>query len=134
MAQKEHFSRKRAAILAALQGSNTHPTAEQLYNQLKPTLPDLSLGTVYRNLNRFCESGQALNLGVIHGHERFDGETAPHAHLVCSQCGTVVDIFQELFPEDTLRALSQQAGCYLESASITFHGLCPACARQGKTS
>lgn len=130
MERKEHFSRKRAAILKALQNTSTHPTAEGVYHQLKPDYPDLSLGTIYRNLHFLCEKGQAVSLGVIEGHERFDGETAPHAHLVCASCGAVVDIFENLFEEETLQALSQRAGCQVDSASVTFHGLCPACAGQ----
>ena len=130
MKRKEHFSRKRAAILEALRNTPSHPTAEGVYRQLKPDYPDLSLGTVYRNLNFFCEKGQAVSLGVIGGHERFDGETAPHAHLVCTRCGAVVDIFESLFEQDALRALSQRAGCQVDSVSVTFYGLCPACAGQ----
>ena len=90
MEKRENFSRKRMAILEALQGTTVHPTADWVFSQLKPKYPDLSLGTVYRNLKKFCETGKAASVGVINGQEHFDGNTAPHAHLVCSHCGAVV--------------------------------------------
>ena len=62
---RENFSRKREAILCALRDTDAHPTAEWVYRRLKPLYPDLSLGTVYRNLGRFTETGQAASLGVI---------------------------------------------------------------------
>ena len=133
MERKEHFSRKRAAILEALQGTKCHPTADWVYQRLKPQYPDLSLGTVYRNLNRFCETGQAISLGVIDGYEHFDGDTSPHAHLVCRQCGSVVDIFEVPFEKELFEVVSQRADCQVESASITLQGLCPACVKKGKT-
>ena len=77
MEKRENFSRKRMAILEALQGTTVHPTADWVFSQLKPKYPDLSLGTVYRNLKKFCETGKAASVGVINGQEHFDGNTAP---------------------------------------------------------
>ncbi len=125
--KRENYSRKRAAILAALQSTAQHPTAEEIFRALKPQYPDLSLATVYRNLNRFCETGQAASLGSIDGYERFDGETAPHAHLICSRCGRVVDIWQGLPDSGVLEAISGESGCRVEAASVIFTGLCPEC-------
>lgn len=126
--KRENYSRKRAAILAALQNAPVHPTAEWIYLKLKPEYPELSLGTVYRNLKRLCGTGQAVSLGVIDGYEHFDGNTSPHAHLVCTQCGRVTDVFQEILDQSSLEDLSQLTGCKIESASIRFLGLCPQCA------
>ena len=63
------------AILSALQETTVHPTADWVYSQLKPKYPDLSLGTVYRNLKKFCETGKAASVGVIGGQEHFDANT-----------------------------------------------------------
>ncbi len=93
----------------------------------KPLYPDLSLGTVYRNLGRFTETGQAASLGVIGGHERFDGDTSPHAHLICESCGAVVDVFDALPEDGELESISERSGCRVESASVTFRGLCRDC-------
>ena len=126
-------SKKRDAMLALLRRSHCHPSADWVYRELKAQYPDLSLGTVYRNLNRFCETGQAISLGVIDGYEHFDGDTSRHAHLVCRQCGSVVDIFEVPFEKELFEVVSQRAGCQVESASITLQGLCPACVKKGKT-
>lgn len=128
--KRENYSRKRAAILAALQSTTQHPTAEELFRVLKPQYPDLSLATVYRNLNRFCKTGQAASLGPVGGYERFDGETVPHAHLICTGCGRVVDIWQGMPDQSVLEAISGESGCRVESASVTFRGLCPQCSAQ----
>ena len=85
-------SKKRQAILDALMATTEHPNAEWLYHKLKPEYPDLSLGTVYRNLSLFADAGDILRIGVLGGQERFDGRTDPHAHLLCAECGRVMDV------------------------------------------
>ena len=65
-------SKKRGAILECIRSTKTHPSAEWIYTQLKPRIPDLSLGTVYRNLNLFKQEGQLISVGVVNGLERFD--------------------------------------------------------------
>lgn len=127
---RENFSRKREAILNALRNTDAHPTAEWVYWRLKPEYPDLSLGTVYRNLGRFQEAGQAVSLGVIGGHERFDGDTSPHAHLVCERCGAVVDVYGGLPEPGELERISRLSGCIVQSASVTFRGICGKCAKE----
>jgi Fur family peroxide stress response transcriptional regulator len=89
--ERKH-SVKRDAILNALRKTTVHPGAQWVYNRLKPSIPDLSLGTVYRNLNLFREEGLAVLLGTVNGEERFDGVTEPHPHLVCRRCRAVEDI------------------------------------------
>ena len=126
----EKFSRKREALYNALRATTVHPTAEWLYAALRPEYPDLSLGTVYRNLKKFCAEGKARSVGVINGQEHFDGNTAPQAHLVCSHCGAVVDVFQDFFSQPELDALSQQLCCAVQGARVTFEGLCPQCLAQ----
>ena len=77
-------SKKRQVILEALAATTAHPTAQELYQQLKPDYPDLSLGTVYRNLSLFAEEGDAMSVGVFRGQERFDARTC----TVCSAAGS----------------------------------------------
>ena len=74
-------SKKRDAIREILLASYDHPSAEEIYRRLKPDIPDLSLGTVYRNLAALSVSGEILSLSVGDGFEHFDGNAAPHAHL-----------------------------------------------------
>ena len=80
-------SRKREAILDCLRQTDVHPSAEWVYRRLKPRIPDLSLATVYRNLALFKQEGLICSLGVAQGLERFDGDTSPHVHFICTGCG-----------------------------------------------
>ena len=118
-------SKKRQVILEALAATTAHPTAQELYQQLKPDYPDLSLGTVYRNLSLFAEE--------FRGQERFDARTEPHAHLHCAQCGRVIDVPLPGAPEPQLCALAQSVtDAQVLGCSITFTGLCKACQQAAK--
>ena len=79
-------SKKRDAIRELLLACYDHPSAEEIYRRLKPDYPDLSLGTVYRNLALFREEGKAMSVATVAGQERLDGRTHPHAHFVCEKC------------------------------------------------
>ena len=127
MAARENFSRKREAIYNTLRGTTVHPTAEWVYETLKPDYPDLSLGTVYRNIKKFCESGKVRSVGVIRGQEHFDGDTSKHSHFVCSGCGKVLDIFEPVVAEDTLADIEKKHEFRIMSEDILFSGVCPNC-------
>lgn len=116
-------SKKRDAILEALRHTTAHPTAETLYEELKPSVPDLSLGTVYRNLAQFKEQGLAISVGTVNGQERFDGCTTPHAHFICRECGAVIDL--ETSPE--IHPVCP-VGSVAEFATVVVTGLCADCA------
>ena len=124
------YSRKREAILTQIQGTSCHPSAEWVYKQLRPLHPDLSLGTVYRNLAFFRERGLVRSVGVVQGQERFDAITTPHSHFVCNCCGTVLDL-PDVRPERGLeQTVSTQYGFAVERCELTFYGLCPNCTDQ----
>jgi len=131
MQKRENFSRKRTAILNTLRKTRSHPTADWIYGQLTPDHPSLSLGTVYRNLKMFCETGKAVSVGVINGQEHFDGNVHPHAHFVCDKCGAVLDVEKDFFGPEELQKLSGSTGCDMRSASVLFHGLCGDCKSAG---
>lgn len=131
--KKENFSRKRMAILKLIQSTDTHPTADWIYANLKPKYPDLSLGTVYRNLKKFCESGKITSIGVINGQEHFDANTHKHSHLICEQCGEVEDIADTFFTVEELGRIAREHGICISQAEVTFNGLCKSCAAKAKT-
>ncbi len=85
MEKRQNYSRKREAIYQAICSTDTHPTADWIYQNLKPVYSDLSLGTVYRNINRFKEEGRIISVGVVNGQERLDGNTVPHSHFICKK-------------------------------------------------
>ena len=123
-------SRKRDAILSCVRGTTCHPTAEWVYTQLKPTIPGLSLATVYRNLAMFKAEGTIDSVGVYDGLERFDFRTDPHAHFICRVCGAVSDINWLELPEDTLSEVERQTGSKVESCRIAVTGVCAGCVKK----
>ena len=123
-------SRKRDAILARMRSTRTHPTAEWIYKELKGEYPDLSLGTVYRNLNQLCEEGYAIRIGVVNGQERFDACVTPHAHFICEGCGRVLDLPDSPPPEGYIESLSQSMGLRVNGYEFKLHGLCDQCQHQ----
>ena len=127
MAVRENYSRKRNAIYQAICSTKSHPNAEWVYKQLKPQFRDLSLGTVYRNLKKFCEDGKAISVGVINGQEHFDADTAPHSHFVCDICQSISDICKPFFSEELLKSLNEEYGVSVTSNEVLFHGVCKEC-------
>ena len=130
MERTVRYSKKREAILAAIQGTNCHPSAEWVYQQLKPQHPDLSMGTVYRNLTFFREHGLIQSVGVVQGQERFDAVVTPHSHFVCNCCGSVLDLPGVQPGEELDQTVSQQYGLVVNHYELTFYGLCPSCLHQ----
>ena len=130
MQRATRYSKKREAILAAIRGTNCHPSAEWVYQTLKPAHPDLSLGTVYRNLVFFQENGDIQSVGVVKGQERFDGVTTPHSHFICQQCGAVIDLDKTPLNVQLDRDISRQYGLSLERHELTFYGTCQTCMQE----
>jgi len=120
-------SRKRDAMLHLMQSADCHPSADWVYQQLKPEYPDLSLGTVYRNLNQLREEKLIRRVGVVNGQERFDADTRPHAHFVCGSCGAVIDLPDYNPGEKVLRDLSNKYGFMVEGHEFYLKGLCETC-------
>ncbi len=122
----KHF-RKRDAILSYLRSTDIHPSADMVYAQLKPEIPDLSLGTVYRNLSMFRQQGVIASVGTVNGVERFDGNTAPHVHFVCTDCSAVIDMPKMEVPQMMTKSAENQIGGRVATCSLTFSGQCRNC-------
>ena len=118
-------SKKREAILECIRESTNHPSAEWIYTKLKDEYPDLSLGTVYRNLALFRESGEIVSVATVHGVERFDPITIPHSHFICDQCDAVLNI--EVSSEVIRSHLEKRYGCEIRRTEMIFRGLCSRC-------
>ncbi len=127
MTQSTKHFRKRDAILSYLQSTDIHPSADMVYAQLKPEIPDLSLGTVYRNLSMFRQQGVIASVGTVNGVERFDGNTKPHVHFVCEDCSAVIDMPQLQVPQEMMEAAGNQIGGCVANCSLTFTGQCNHC-------
>ena len=129
MERAVRYSKKREAILAAICATACHPSAEWVYQHVKPQHPDLSLATVYRNLTFLQEQGSIRSVGVVQGQERFDGTVTPHSHFICNCCGCVLDLPITL-GDDLELAVSRQYGLAVQRHELTFFGLCSSCQNQ----
>ncbi len=125
---RENFSRKRTAILKTLQETDIHPTADWVYEQMRQRYPNLSLGTVYRNLKKLCETGKAGTIGVVNGQEHFDGYLEAHSHFICNHCCGIHDINAVFFSTQDFLTYSDTYNCEINDATVVFHGLCHDCA------
>lgn len=122
--EQKRYSRQRELIYNCLRSTKAHPTAEMIYQTLKPEHPKLSLGTVYRNLNQLADAGLITRM-PFHV-ERYDADTSPHGHFCCDECGNVYD----LNVPDTAReaqGICADAGFAFRRETRLFYGMCEAC-------
>lgn len=119
--------RKRNAILTCLRCSTDHPSAESLYTQLKAEIPDLSMGTVYRNLTLFKKQGLATSVATVNGVERFDGNTEPHVHFICNHCDAVIDLVDLAVPQELNTLAERCCGAQVQGCQLSFTGTCRDC-------
>lgn len=121
------MTKQRKIILKTLQGRTDHPSADIIYQFVREQLPQISLGTVYRNLEVLTELGVVTKLNYGSGQSRYDSRTDEHHHFRCSVCGQIEDIpfCLELEPLD-LNHPWVQARSVTESR-VELAGVCPAC-------
>ena len=122
--EQKRYSRQRELIYNCLRSTKAHPTAEMIYQMLKPEHPKLSLGTVYRNLNQLADAGIITRM-PFHV-ERYDADTSPHGHFCCDECGKVYDLD---IPDSSkeARALCECGGFAFRQETRLFYGLCQDC-------
>lgn len=127
MEGRRNNSKKRRVILEALRSTTAHPTAEMIYNTVKQEIPDLSLGTVYRNLAIFEEEGSVINICTVDGQARYDARTDTHAHFVCRGCHSVSDIEIGDEVSQLYTSIEENYSCLPDSAALLFYGTCADC-------
>lgn len=133
MEQKSKQFRKRNAILTCLRSTHLHPSAEMLHEMLLTQHPDISLATVYRNLTLFKNQGIIQSLGTVGGIERFDGNTAPHVHFICTQCHAIYDLPQLAVPQQLRSTVEEATGGMVDECQLSFTGRCQSCCENEKT-
>ena len=120
------YSRQRESIKDLLNSSCNHPTADAVYMSVRQEFPNISLGTVYRNLNLLADLGEAIKITTPNGGVHFDGRTEPHYHFCCNNCGEVIDLnLEEL--QFINEAASENFKGVIESHSMMFYGTCENC-------
>lgn len=118
-------SMQRMAVMEYLLKHRTHPTAEEIYTALHPSLPTLSKTTVYNTLRLLTEKGAALQLTIDERYVCFDADTTPHAHFLCRGCSKVYDF--KLNDQELIAAASVPEGFVVDSTHLYFRGLCKHC-------
>ncbi len=126
MSAPSKYSKQREAILTFLKSRYDHPTADTVYENIRAQIPNISLGTVYRNLNQLSESGIITRLYVDGKTDHFDACTEPHSHFRCTNCGLVQDINGPSYA-NLIDSASNYIDGTIDSVSIIFSGTCINC-------
>lgn len=122
------YSRQRECILNNLRSRRDHPTADMVYESVRKEQPNISLGTVYRNLAFLAENGQILKISTGAGPDRFDGFTHPHIHFSCRYCGRVLDM--DNVPDfEMIDKATEQFDGEIEGYELQIFGKCGDCLR-----
>ncbi|NLF15299.1 MAG: transcriptional repressor [Anaerolineaceae bacterium] len=118
---------QRIALLRLLAASNGHPSAHELYDQMKEQFPTTSLATVYKTLNVLKEMDEVLELGFSGDDNRYDGNKPyPHPHLICIRCHKILDSEVNL-DQGLIQKVAQSSGYQIVGHRLDFYGLCPEC-------
>lgn len=121
------YSRQREAIKEFLADRTDHPTADVVYENMKLIYPNISLGTVYRNLSLLADIGEIQKLSSFGGADRFDGCTAQHFHFMCTTCGKVMDMETNGVAQLLSKTAEGFTGGQISDYSARFFGICEEC-------
>ncbi len=127
--QKRKFSKQREAIIENLKNRCDHPTADMVYSDLRQIYPNVSLGTVYRNLSLLAENNEIKKLVSDDGVTHFDYNIKSHDHFVCRKCGAMSDL-HIINCENLTEEISKNFDGYVEKCDIMSYGLCKNCYNQ----
>lgn len=119
-------TKQRDKILEILQGTTSHPTANWIYDRVKKDFPNISMGTIYRNLGVLEEMGRIRKLSFGSTFDRYDANTKPHIHFICNQCNRVSDIHDEI-PSAKLEDAISSIDMHITTYDLTCYGICKDC-------
>lgn len=118
---------QRLAIYGYLKNTKTHPSADSIYKELKADYPNMSLATVYKNVASLKNAGLVTELNVGEESFRYDGNTKPHAHVVCKCCHKVTDYYGKVTSDSIISNAENDTGYSIDSQQVYFFGLCNDC-------
>lgn len=120
------YSKQREAILSLLRSTDSHPSADWLYENLRKDFPNISLGTVYRNLSLLAENGNIIKIPTVSNKEHFDGCTETHHHFVCQKCDRILDVEIDGMENARMQA-AEKLQADVNNYSLVFYGVCSEC-------
>ena len=124
-----NYSYQREKILEYVLNSCEHPTVETIYNDVRKSLPNISLGTVYRNLNKLSEMGKIKKITISNHCDRFDKTLNEHFHIHCIKCDKVEDVYD--IDSTIIQKIETNKGYKLLSCNLVFYGICNDCIKEG---
>jgi Fe2+ or Zn2+ uptake regulation protein len=127
---RQRITQQLTVISAAIQGDHSHPSAEDIYLRVRKVLPHISLGTVYRNLQRLVHEGIIQMLFFGERTARYDPTLEEHDHFICQQCGRVEDVRVERDQQMDFTSLVRE-GFTIAAHSLAIRGVCQLCGPQG---
>ena len=124
-------TKQREAILRVLMNTKSHPTADLIYDEVKKEIPNISKGTIYRNLKVLQESGQVSELNLNGTISRFEVKQDSHYHFRCEKCGRVSDIDMPV-DRELDRHIEKITGLKISYHQLEFRGLCKDCQKRNR--
>lgn len=123
------YSRQREAIKNYLICTREHPTADTVYAKIREEYPNISLGTVYRNLALLVELGEVVKVPSLDGCDHFDGDTSAHYHFICTSCGAISDLEQSQVGDLSVvtNKINKDFDGEIEGMVVHFRGKCSNC-------
>lgn len=109
-----------------LRSVDSHPSADEIYTEVRKIVPNISLGTIYRNLKRMSEMGEILRISGEDGGDRFDGNPNPHYHFSCVRCNKITDICIP-YIKNLDERVEGITGNEIQSHTVMFKGICKNC-------
>ena len=119
-------SKQKEAILRAVKSTTSHPAADWVYERVREEIPNISLGTVYRDLKLLKQEGEVSEVDLADTLSRFDGNTQNHYHFKCEQCAHIFDV-DEPVDEEINKRIAQKMGFKISHHQLVFYGLCQEC-------
>lgn len=120
------YSKQREAIKNYLRCSEGHPTADTVYSSLRQEFPNISLGTVYRNLSLLANLGEITRISTEDGADHFDGNTYPHNHFICKRCHQIYDL-EMVDKNKIMKLVSGSFSGHIDSFLLNYYGICEHC-------
>ncbi len=116
-------TRQRALVESIIKNRYDHPTADDIYLTAREIEPNISLGTVYRNLKQLADDNKIITLETTDKRVHYDGDTSNHSHFICSECGRIIDLFFEFSPPEFL----EKQGHTVTDEKRLYYGVCKYC-------
>ena len=123
------YSKQNEYILNYVSSSCNHPTAEIVYNEIKKDIPNISLGTVYRNLNNLVNEKKIVKIHSSDGSDFYDKISPLHYHMICKKCNKIIDVIlnKEINLNKIVELENSNNNCKIDNVNIMFNGICSKC-------